>query len=80
MHLGIVKILKINYTCVIFAAFGQPYLCGMIICHFIYCREEVKMFLVGLTGGIATGKSTVSNMLKEHGCVIIDSDIIARQG
>jgi len=38
------------------------------------------MFLVGLTGGIASGKSTVSKMLKEMGVPIIDADLIARQG
>ena len=38
------------------------------------------MFLIGLTGGIATGKSTVSLKLKSYGCPIIDADIIAREG
>jgi len=38
------------------------------------------MFLVGLTGGIASGKSTVSKMFKEMGVPIIDADLIARQG
>lgn len=37
------------------------------------------MFLVGLTGGIASGKSTVSAMLRELGCPVIDADLIARQ-
>lgn len=32
----------------------------------------------GLTGGIATGKSTVAQMLKELGCYLIDTDQIAR--
>ena len=32
---------------------------------------------IGLTGGIATGKSTVSRMLSEMGAVIIDADRIA---
>lgn len=32
----------------------------------------------GLTGGIATGKSTVAGMLKELGCRIVDTDLIAR--
>jgi len=35
--------------------------------------------LVGLTGGIATGKSTVSAMLRELGCAIIDADVLARE-
>ena len=34
--------------------------------------------LVGLTGGIACGKSTVSAMLAERGAVIIDADRVAR--
>ncbi|MBI2218062.1 MAG: dephospho-CoA kinase [Candidatus Rokubacteria bacterium] len=35
--------------------------------------------LVGLTGGIATGKSTVSEMFRRHGCVVIDADVLARE-
>ena len=38
-----------------------------------------KFLLVGLTGGIATGKSTVSTMLRGLGAEIIDADQIARQ-
>ncbi|WP_300343312.1 dephospho-CoA kinase [Nesterenkonia sp.] len=34
---------------------------------------------VGLTGGIASGKSAVSQRMAEHGAVIIDADLIARQ-
>ena len=37
------------------------------------------MFLVGLTGGIASGKSTVSQMLRLLDCEIIDADKIARE-
>ncbi len=36
------------------------------------------MILVGLTGGIGAGKSTVSAMLAERGAVIVDADRIAR--
>ena len=36
------------------------------------------MQVIGLTGGIASGKSTVSNILKKAGAVIIDADRIAR--
>lgn len=35
--------------------------------------------LIGLTGGIATGKSTVSQMLKDRGAKIVDADQIARE-
>jgi dephospho-CoA kinase len=38
-----------------------------------------KFLLVGLTGGIATGKSTVSEMFRRLGCVIIDADVLARE-
>lgn len=34
---------------------------------------------VGLTGGIASGKSTVAEMLKNYGAAIIDFDILARK-
>ncbi|KAI7792898.1 dephospho-CoA kinase domain-containing protein isoform X1 [Triplophysa rosa] len=37
------------------------------------------MFLVGLTGGIASGKSTVSSQLKELGCPVIDADVVAQK-
>lgn len=34
---------------------------------------------VGLTGGIASGKSTVSSMLAELGAVVVDADALARE-
>ncbi len=34
---------------------------------------------VGLTGGVASGKSTVSAMLAERGAVVIDADLLARE-
>ncbi len=37
------------------------------------------MILVGLTGGIGAGKSTVSSMLAERGAVIVDADAIVRE-
>jgi dephospho-CoA kinase len=44
-------------------------------------NNEMKvgcMMVIGLTGGIASGKSTVSAKLKELGAAIIDVDILAR--
>jgi len=38
-----------------------------------------RFLLVGLTGGLATGKSTVSAILRSLGCVIIDADVLARE-
>lgn len=37
------------------------------------------MIKIGLTGGIGTGKSTVSNILKKEGFNIIDADTIAKE-
>ncbi|HZI04723.1 MAG TPA: dephospho-CoA kinase [Archangium sp.] len=37
------------------------------------------MNLYGLTGGIASGKSTVSRMLRELGAEVLDADVIARE-
>ncbi len=40
---------------------------------------SAPMILVGLTGGIATGKSTVAAMFKRCGAKILDADQLARQ-
>ena len=37
------------------------------------------MLIVGLTGGVASGKTAVSRVLKEEGAYIIDADQIARE-
>jgi len=34
--------------------------------------------IIGLTGSIASGKSTVAKMLKEYGLPIVDADVVAR--
>jgi dephospho-CoA kinase len=39
----------------------------------------VSVVRVGLTGGVASGKSTVSAILDELGAVIIDADLLARE-
>jgi dephospho-CoA kinase len=42
-------------------------------------KEDIGMSLViGLTGGIASGKSTVSNFLKEMDITVVDADLEAR--
>ena len=38
-----------------------------------------RFLLVGLTGGIATGKSTVTDVFRCLGCEIIDADVLARE-
>ena len=35
--------------------------------------------MVGLTGGIGSGKSTVARMLADRGAVVVDADLIARE-
>ncbi|MGG1960468.1 dephospho-CoA kinase [Bacillus pumilus] len=35
--------------------------------------------VIGLTGGIASGKSTVSQMIKEQGIRVVDADVIAKE-
>ena len=37
------------------------------------------VFKVGLTGGVASGKTTVSNLFRELGVEVIDADILARK-
>jgi dephospho-CoA kinase len=38
-----------------------------------------KKIIIGLMGGIASGKSTVAAELAKLGCVVIDADVIAKQ-
>ncbi|MGI8551118.1 MAG: dephospho-CoA kinase [Dehalococcoidia bacterium] len=37
------------------------------------------MLVIGLTGGIASGKTTVSRLLREHGATVIDADIVGHE-
>jgi dephospho-CoA kinase len=37
------------------------------------------MYLIGLTGGIASGKSTVARRLAELGAIVIDADVVSRE-
>ena len=41
--------------------------------------KELPFKMIGLTGGIASGKSTVSGMLAEAGLTVIDADQLARE-
>lgn len=41
--------------------------------------DRTGVYILGLTGGIASGKSTVSSVLGELGAVIVDADAIARE-
>ena len=41
--------------------------------------HEVSMYVIGLTGGIGSGKSTVACILEEQGAVILDADLVGHQ-
>ena len=41
--------------------------------------DGVTVHVIGLTGGIASGKSTVARMLAERGAAVVDADLLARQ-
>lgn len=41
--------------------------------------SSVAMILIGLTGGVASGKSTVAKMFKKCGVIVIDADELARE-
>ena len=45
----------------------------------IFCFSNSHFIVIGLTGGIATGKSTVSTLLKASNIPVVDADLIARQ-
>lgn len=40
---------------------------------------HIKCKIIGLTGGIATGKSTVSKILDDNGYLVIDADLLSRK-
>lgn len=39
----------------------------------------MSRLVIGLTGGIGSGKSSVSRLLARHGAVVIDADLLARE-
>lgn len=54
----------------------------MLVCegtHPGWQRESQRVYLIGLTGGIASGKSTISRRLAARGAVHLDADRIARE-
>lgn len=44
-----------------------------------YLPDQSEILILGVTGGIASGKSTVAGMLDELGAPIIDFDVLARE-
>ena len=47
------------------------------LCHLAFTVKE--MLIIGLTGGVASGKTAVSQILREEGAYLIDADQIARE-
>jgi len=45
----------------------------------VFSSVQLDMYVVGLTGGIGSGKSTVSDLFKKLGTDIIDADLAARK-
>ena len=41
--------------------------------------RNIMTYIVGLTGGIGSGKSTIANLFVELGIPIVDADIVARE-
>ena len=39
----------------------------------------MSKFVVGVTGGIGSGKTTVTDLFAEHGITVVDADVIARE-
>ncbi len=60
--------------------FGLPFVFHLLfnIILLIAVYFGVNMQMIGLTGGIGTGKSTVTSLLSKEGFNIIDSDKICR--
>lgn len=52
---------------------------GLTIVRIVKNRRIKMTYVLGLTGGIASGKSTVSQIFKQLGVPIIDADQIARE-
>lgn len=53
---------------------------GLLLIVQNWVVKTCVMFIVGLTGGLATGKSTVLSIFRENGVAVIDADEVARKG
>ncbi len=42
-------------------------------------KNKMSKFVVGLTGGIGSGKTTVANLFAAEGITLVDADIVARE-
>ena len=53
--------------------------CGGLRCVWADDTVDPRCSWSGLTGGIGSGKSTVSSLLTERGALVVDTDVVARQ-
>ena len=53
--------------------------CGGLRCVWADDTVGLRCSWSGLTGGIGSGKSTVSSLLTERGALVVDTDVVARQ-
>ncbi len=42
-------------------------------------RSDKNLYIIGLTGGIASGKTTVANILKKKGAAVLDADKVSKE-
>jgi dephospho-CoA kinase len=72
------------------AEIGQSKVCHCFHCEKEFSASEIRRWIsadrwkklrgyVGLTGGIASGKSTVARILRELGVSVVDADVVARE-
>ncbi len=55
-------------------------LCGMLSRnHGAGSGRMVRMPLIALTGGIASGKSSIARRFAEHGAIVVDADAVVRE-
>jgi dephospho-CoA kinase len=45
----------------------------------VFVLNDLNVLKIGLTGGIASGKSVVADLFASYGCPVIDTDVLARE-
>ncbi|MCU1405733.1 MAG: dephospho-CoA kinase [Glaciihabitans sp.] len=66
------RLLRAGYRAKLTWAYAQPH-------HRCFCGRCSIVIIIGLTGGIASGKSVVARRLAELGAFHVDADVLARE-